>query len=163
MKKEWSRKWVSSKQPRKQRKYVYNAPNHIRHKLLSAHLSKELRKQFGRRSLPIKKGDEVEIMTGSLRKTKGLVERVDMKKLKVYVEGVKVKKVDGSQVSRSLQPSNLKITKLNLSDKMRIKVLERKGKKFEVEPAPKPAAQKPLPSEATNKHETENKQEIKKI
>jgi len=132
--KKWSRKWVSSKQPRKQRKYVYNAPNHIRHKLLSAHLSKELRKQFKRRSLPLRKGDEVEVMNGSFRKTRGLVERVNMKKLKVYVEGVKVKKVDGSQVSRPLRPSNLKIVKLNLTDKLRIKVLERKGDKFSVEP-----------------------------
>ena len=153
MKKEWSRKWVSSKQPRKQRKYVYNAPNHIRHKLLSAHLSKELRKQFGRRSLPLRKGDEVEVMNGTLRKTRGLVERINMKKLKVYVEGIKVKKVDGSQVSRPIQPSNLKITKLNPTDKMRVKVLERKGKKVAVEPI----IAKPIPAIKTT--ETASKQQ----
>ena len=136
MKKQWSKKWVSSTQPRKQRKYRYNAPNHIRHKFLSAHLSKELRKQFKKRSIPLRKGDEVEVMVGTFRKTRGLVERVDMKRLKVYVEGVKVKKVDGSQVSKSINPSNLKIVKLNLSDKMRVRIFERKGIKAQVEPAP---------------------------
>lgn len=145
MKNEWSRKWVSSRQPRKQRKYVYNAPNHIRHKLLSAHLSKDLRKQFGRRSLPLRKGDEVEVMVGSLRKTKGLVERVDLKRLKVYVEGVKVKKVDGSQIAKPLHPSNLKIVKLNLGDKMRVAILQRKGRVAEVAP---PAPQKTLEGSA---------------
>ena len=135
---------MSSKQPRKQRKYVYNAPNHVRHRFLSAHLSKELRKQFGRRSLPLRKGDEVEVMTGSLRRTKGLVESVDLKRLKVYVEGVKVKKVDGSQVARPLHASNLKITKLNLGDKRRVEILQRKGGKVSVEPASAATKQKPV-------------------
>ena len=31
-----------SKQPRKQRKFLYNAPLHVRRKIMSAHLSKEL-------------------------------------------------------------------------------------------------------------------------
>ncbi len=140
MKKQWSRKWVASKQPRKQRKYRYNAPNHVRHKLLSAHLSKELKKQYGKRSIPVRKGDEVEIMKGSSRKTRGLVERVDMKKLKIYIEGVKAKKVDGSQISKPIDPSNLKIIKLNMSDKMRIRVFERKGNKIPLDmPIAKPA------------------------
>ncbi len=153
MRKEWSRKWNKSKQPRKQRKYRYNAPNHVRHKLLSAHLSKELRKQFKKRSIPIRKGDEVEVMVGSFKKTRGIVERVDMKKLKVYVEGVKVKKVDGSQVSKSINPSNLKILKLNLSDKMRVRIFERKGVKAQVEPI---VAKKENIHE-TNPTSTENK------
>jgi len=136
MKKEWSREWKRSKQPRKQRKYRYNAPNHVKHKLLSAHLSKELRKQIKKRSIPLRKGDEVEIMVGTFKKTKGIVERVDLKKLMVYIEGVKVKKVDGSQVSKPVDPSNLKILKLNLSDKMRVRVFERKGIKAQIEPAP---------------------------
>jgi len=141
MKNNWSRKWIRSKQPRKQRKYRYNAPNHVRHKLLSAHLSKELKKQYGKRSIPVRKGDEVEIMNGSSRKTRGLVERVDMKKLKIYIEGVKAKKVDGSQISKPIDPSNLKIIKLNMSDKMRIRVFERKGNKIPLDiPVAKPAA-----------------------
>ena len=54
MKSTWSRSWVRSVQPRKQRKYVYNAPSHILKKLMSAPLTKELRKQFGKRNLTVR-------------------------------------------------------------------------------------------------------------
>ena len=130
MKTKWSRNWISSKQPRKQRKYRYNAPANVRHKLVSAHLSKELRQKLGVRSIPLRKGDEVQVMKGKFKSHKGLVEEVNLKKLKVYVAGVKVKKVDGSEVSKSLEPSNLKILNLKLEDKRRQEVIERakKGK-----------------------------------
>jgi large subunit ribosomal protein L24 len=127
MKNEWSAKWLSSKQPRKQRKYRYNAPLHIRHKLVSATLSKELRKEVGRRSVPIRKGDEVQVMRGSFDGFKGVVERVDLKKLKIYVEGANAKKVDGTEVAKPIDPSNVRITKLTLDDKMRIASIEKTG------------------------------------
>ncbi len=129
MKKSWSSKWVSSIQPRKQRKYRCNAPLHTRRKFLSVHLSPELRKRFGTRSLPVRKGDEVKVLVGSFRGFKGLVDRTDIKKSKVFVDGVKVKKPDGSEVLRAVQPSNLMLTNVNLDDKMRQKVLDRKGKR----------------------------------
>ena len=44
-----------SKQPRKQRKALYNAPAHARGKHMSATLSKDLRADIGKRSLPIRK------------------------------------------------------------------------------------------------------------
>ena len=67
----WSRQWKSSSNPGKQRKYVYNAPMHIRRKLLTANLSEELRKKHNKRSIPLRKGDEVEIMRGEFKKKKG--------------------------------------------------------------------------------------------
>ena len=45
-----------SKQPRKQRKALYNAPAHARGKHLSASLSKDLREKVGKRSLPLRTG-----------------------------------------------------------------------------------------------------------
>ncbi len=137
MKKEWSRKWISSKQPRKQRKYRYNAPAHVRHKFVSSNLSKELRLKFGLRSIPLRKGDEVQIMRGEFRGQKGLVEEVSLKKSKVFIGGIKVKKVDGSEVAKALDPSNFKIINLKLDDKRRQQVVERakKGKKVPVQPA----------------------------
>jgi len=56
MKKKFSNSWKASKQVRKQRKFRYNAPLHIKHKFLSAHLSKELMKKYGTRNIPVKKG-----------------------------------------------------------------------------------------------------------
>ena len=84
MKQEWSSKWVSSSQPRKQRKFRFKAPLHVRHKFLSAHLSKDLRRETGRRSLPVRKGDEVLVMRGGPRGLRGVVERIDLKKLRVF-------------------------------------------------------------------------------
>ena len=48
MKQKFSTKWNSSRQPRKQRKYLANAPLHLKRVLLSANLSKDLRKRYGR-------------------------------------------------------------------------------------------------------------------
>ena len=127
----WSKKWKSSKQPRKQRKYVYHAPLHIRHKFLSTHLSKELRKKYNRRSFPVRNGDEVEIMKGKFKKKAGKISRVDSNKIKVYIEGITRKKVDGSEVQVPIHPSNLKIINLNLDDKKRLKALTRTVKKEE--------------------------------
>ena len=45
MKKEFTTTWKESNQPRKQRKYLYNLPLHLRQKQMSATLDKELRKK----------------------------------------------------------------------------------------------------------------------
>jgi len=127
----WSKKWKSSKQPRKQRKYVYHAPLHVRHKFLSAHLSKELREKYKRRSFPARKGDEVEIMKGKFKKKTGKISRVDLNKIKVYIDGITRKKVDGSEVQVPIHPNNLKIINLNLEDAKRLKALNRSIKKKE--------------------------------
>jgi large subunit ribosomal protein L24 len=137
MKQKWSAKWKSSIQPRKQRKFRINAPMHVRHRFMAAHLSPDLRRQFGKRSIPVRKGDDIRVMKGGSKGTTGTVERVDLKKLKVYVGGINIKKVDGSEVLIALEPSNLMITKLNLDDKMRQRVFDRVVKKPEKKPEPK--------------------------
>lgn len=119
MKKEFSRKWKASKQPRKQRKYLANAPLNIKKKMVSANLSKELRKKYGKRNIPLKKDDTVEVMRGKFKKHKGKIIKIDLKLSKITIEGVQVKKQDGSKVNVKLQPSNLRIVELNLNDKKR--------------------------------------------
>jgi len=129
MKKKFSKHWVSSKSPRKQRKYRKNAPLHIRRKMVAAILDKTLRKTYGKRSLPVKKGDEVLIMRGQFKGKTGTVSKVDLKKLKIYIEGIKMKKATGQEVEVPIDPSNVKIVKLNLDDRMRLKFIERKKNK----------------------------------
>lgn len=140
MKKEWSRKWASSKQPRKQRKFRINAPAHTRRKFISAHLAPVLRKRYSRRSMGVRKGDEVVVMTGSLKGKKGLVERVNLNNSKVYIDTIKVKKSDGSEVMRAMEPSNLMITVLKADDKKRGKVLDRSARKDAGRPAKEKSA-----------------------
>jgi len=47
---------------RKNRKRHFNAPSHIRRKIMSAPLSKELRQKHSVRSIPIRKDDEVQVI-----------------------------------------------------------------------------------------------------
>ena len=129
MKTKFAISWKRSVQPRKQRKYRHNAPLHIRQKLVSAHLSKELRKKYSRRSINIRKGDNVKVMRGQFRNKQGKVEEVDLKKILVYISGIEVSKKDGTKARKPVHPSNLLVTELNIDDKMRSKVLERKNVK----------------------------------
>lgn len=122
-------KQPESKQARKQRKFLYNAPLHLRRKMLSSHLSKELREKYKRRSLPLRKGDEVSVMSGKLKGKTGKIARVNLNKYRVYIEGISRKRTVGTEIQVSIHASNLKIINLNLSDKRRIKMLERKGVK----------------------------------
>jgi large subunit ribosomal protein L24 len=131
MKKTYSNSWISSKQPRKQRKYRCKAPLHVKQKFLGAHLSKELRQKHGMRSLAVVTGDKVQVMRGQFRKKEGKVERIDLKEIKVYVTGIDSIKKDGSKALYPLNPSNVMILDLNLDDKKRLKQFS-SGKKEEV-------------------------------
>ena len=108
-----------SKKPRKQRKFLINAFLHLRRKLISAHLSKELREKLKRRSVPLRVGDEVEVMRGSFKGTKGKIIKIDTKKYKVYIDTVKRKRTVGTEYHVPIHPSNLKVINLDLSDKYR--------------------------------------------
>lgn len=120
MKKEFSTSWLSSTKARKQHKYTANAPLHLKHKFLSSHLSKDLRKKYGKRALPLRKGDEVLVMRGAFSDKKAKVTSVNLPKSLVYLENLQRTKRDGSKVNISFQPSNLQIITLNLDDKRRL-------------------------------------------
>ena len=130
MKKEFSVKWKSSSQPRKQRKFLAKAPLHIKRKQLSANLAKPLRKEYGR-SLEVKKDDKVKIMRGKFKGKTGKITKVITKRLKVYVEGIQTTKQDGSKADVPIRPSNLQIIELNLEDKRRIKNKNQTPKKVD--------------------------------
>jgi len=119
MKKEFSTSWKASKQPRKQRKYLAKAPLHLKKKFVSVNLSKELRKKYKKRNIPVRKNDVVKVMRGKFKKKQGKVIEVGLKKSKVIIEGIQIKKQDGSKVNVSFRPSNLQIIELNLEDKKR--------------------------------------------
>ncbi|MCK4647707.1 50S ribosomal protein L24 [Candidatus Pacearchaeota archaeon] len=119
MKRKFSKSWKSSKQPRKQRKYAANAPLHLKRKLLSVNLSKELRKKYSKRNIPLRKGDIVKIMRGKFKGKQGKVTEVRTKMEKIFIEKVQIKKRDGSSVNVPLKASNLQITELNTEDRKR--------------------------------------------
>jgi len=127
MRKEFSKAWKGSKQPRKQRKYLAKAPLHIKRKLLSVNLSKDLRKKYGKRNIVVRKGDNVKVMTGKFKGKTGKITQVFTKISKVIMEGIQVKKQDGSKANIKLRPSNLQIIELNLEDKKRIGIRTSSG------------------------------------
>ncbi|MBQ3473587.1 MAG: 50S ribosomal protein L24 [Methanobrevibacter sp.] len=111
-------------QPRKQRKALYTAPLHIRRKIMSANLSKDLRADIGKRSLPIRVGDKVQVVRGDFKGHEGKVESVDAKRYKVTVEGVTLSKPDGNAVFLPIHPSNLMIIEADLKDERRLNMEE---------------------------------------
>ena len=123
MKQKFSSAWISSRQPRKQRKFRVNAPLHLRHKFLSATLSKELRKKYGKRSVPVRKGDEVLVMRGKFAKKTAKVDSVNLTKSRLNLEGLQATKRDGTKVAFPINASNVMIKTLNLEDKKRIKAI----------------------------------------
>jgi large subunit ribosomal protein L24 len=131
--------------PAKQRKLVYNAPAHIRHKLFTSPLTAELKSSQGTRNLPVRSGDTVRIMRGDHKGFEGKVSRIDTAKYRIFVEGLTREKVDGTTIFVPIHPSKVTITKLNLDDKWRKKILERRkgAKKAEIQEKP----EKKLPAE----------------
>ncbi len=87
--------------------------------MMSAHLAKDLRQQYKRRSLPLRKGDEVKVLRGEFKGLYGKVEKIDLQNLKVKIENVKRRKASGEEVAVSIDPSNLLVMKLDMNDKKR--------------------------------------------
>merc|ERR1712086_1158726 len=113
-----------SSSPRKSR---FAAPSSVRRKLMSASLSKELRRQYGVRSLPIRKNDEVRLVRGKNTdsETTGQVTCVYRKRWYVNVDFLERSKCNKSAVPLNIHPSNLVITKI-MMDKDREALLARK-------------------------------------
>lgn len=125
------------KNPGKQRKRLYNAPAHIRHKLMAAPLTKELAEKQGAKTLPVRKGDTVHIQRGDNKGFEGKISRVDRKSYRIYIEGLTREKVDGTNIFLPVHPSKVMIKNLSLDDKKRKAVIGRK-KPLEKAVAPKP-------------------------
>lgn len=127
MKQEFSTSWQSSVQRRKQHKYIANSPFHIKHRFLSANLSKSLRAKYGKRNLPLRKGDEVLVMRGSFKKKKAKITSIDVKHTKIFLENIQRTKKDGTKVNFPFHASVLQIQSLNLDDRKRSELLNKKS------------------------------------
>ena len=110
---------IVSTKPSKQRAALYNAPAHMRRRMLSASLSTELKTSQGRNSYPIRKGDTVKILRGDFAGIEGKITNIDTKRHRIFVEGVSREKVAGTSTTVSVHSSKVMITKLNLDDKWR--------------------------------------------
>ena len=115
---------MKSSKARKQRKTFFNAPLHQKRKQIASHLEENLLLKYDKRRIPVVREDTVKVMRGAFKGHEDKVLKVDLKKHLVEVEGVTITKADGKQVAKPVHPSNLLITKLNLTDKWRRQRLE---------------------------------------
>ena len=120
---------------RKARKAHFSAPSHIRHRIMSASLSKDLRKKHGVRSLPVRKDDEVLVVRGTNRGQKGKVIQVQRKKFAIHIDKLTKNKANGAPYQIPIHPSNVAIVKLKEGkdrmarlEKVAAGVAARKGK-----------------------------------
>jgi large subunit ribosomal protein L24 len=147
---------MKTTKPSKQRKRLYQAPLNERYRTFSASLSSKLKESHGTNSVPVRKGDTVMIMRGDRKGSEGKVTQINRKKYRIFVEGATREKVDGTSILVPIHPSKVMITRLNLDDKWRKKILERKGVTEEAEvakeePPKKKAKKKRKASKVTKK------------
>ena len=113
-----------SRQPDVQRRALYQAPHHVRRRRMTLPLSRELRTRYGRRRLPVRKGDTVRVMAGSFLGREERVARVDLRHYAVVLDNVTLQKADKKLKQLPISTGHLMITKLNLADPWRRRVLK---------------------------------------
>ncbi|MBI4894537.1 MAG: 50S ribosomal protein L24 [Candidatus Aenigmarchaeota archaeon] len=123
---------MMSTKPNVQRRDDHQADLSQRRDVLAAHLSKELRKQYKRRSMSLRKGDEVKIIRGEHFGKVGEIVDIDLKKYMIFVNGVTIKRTVGTEKQVAIEPSNVVITSMKLDDNMRQRILLRKVKEVVV-------------------------------
>lgn len=133
---------VSSKKPRKQRRWRFTASLHERQRLVHAHLSKEARAKLktNMRSIAVREGDKVKIMRGKFKGHSGKVSAVDLTSLKVFIEGAVARKARGQEKLVPIEPSNIMIIEPDMSDELRMKLIARNPAKEAKEAKAAPAA-----------------------
>ncbi|MCI4367111.1 MAG: 50S ribosomal protein L24 [Thermoplasmata archaeon] len=111
-------------QPRRQRKAMYEAHSAERHKRMSVALSRELRTRFGRRQVPVRKGDTVRILSGSFKGREERVAKIIRRDYTLTLDNVTGKTGDQKLKPLPIRLSHLVIVRLNLSDPWRRRILK---------------------------------------
>lgn len=115
---------AGSSLPRKQRKAMYTADQHERRSRMGVTLSRELRSRYGRRRIAIHKGDTVRVTSGSYVGREERVTHVDYRSYRVILDNITVKKADGKMKQLPLSTVHLMLTKLDLTDPWRRRILK---------------------------------------
>jgi large subunit ribosomal protein L24 len=153
---------MKTRSPGKQRKRLYEAPYHSRSHTLSGHLSSELRNSHNTRALSVKKGDTVRVLRGDYKGYEGKILRVSRRSYRIFVDGINREKADGTSIPVGIHPSKVEVIKLDLGDKWRTKILDRKGTEEEEKPAEKPEEKptKKVTKRSTKKRETKKTEKV---
>jgi large subunit ribosomal protein L24 len=112
---------IRSGKPRKQRRFRFTAPMHVRQKFVHVRVAKELAAKLAikRRSVAVRRGDTVRVMSGSSRGKTGKVLSVDLRKGAVFIDGISRKNAKGKELQIPIKASNVYAIDLDLGDKLR--------------------------------------------
>jgi len=130
--------------PRRQRRALYNAPTSERRRRMTVPLSRELRRRFRRRNVPVRKGDTVRVLSGSFAGREERVARISRRDYSVTLDNVTLKTAEEKLKPLALRTSHLVITHLNLADPWRRRSLRLR----EEEVTPEERGETPEPEEA---------------
>jgi large subunit ribosomal protein L24 len=145
---------ASPHSPRRQRKALYTARSFERRRRMTVPLSRELKRRFRARAVPVRKGDTVRVLSGSYVGREERVARVDRRSYAVVLDNITVKTGEEKLRPLPIRTSHLVITRLNLSDAWRRRALqvadedvtpEERGEPVEPEEAPAPATSPAAP------------------
>ena len=129
---------AKSSKPGKQRKAQANAPLHVKRKRIRARLQldKPDERLAGLRSVTVRVGDTVRVVRGDFAHggkrvggkrnadpLTGKVLNVDSNKGRIFVEGATATKSDNREEAISVHASNVVVTKLDETDKLRMQHL----------------------------------------
>lgn len=109
-------------------KQIYEAPTHKRSRKVGASLSPELKTRYSTRSIRVVKGDSIKVIEGEYKGIEGKIIKVHTENARLAIEGIQREKIRGGNVPVLIHASNVMIVGLNLDDKWRQAMLERKRK-----------------------------------
>ena len=100
-------------------------PKHMTERMLRSPLSRALREKYGRRNIRVIAGDTIKVMRGEYSGIEGKVEKVNMKRGSLAIEGIQREKVRGGNVKVEINSTNVVVTDLDLDDKLRQALIQR--------------------------------------
>jgi large subunit ribosomal protein L24 len=100
-------------------------PKHLTERKLRSPLSRALREKYGKRNLRVIAGDTIKVVRGEYSGIEGKVEKVNMKRESLAIEGIQREKVRGGNVKVNINSTNVVITDLDLDDKYRQALIQR--------------------------------------
>jgi large subunit ribosomal protein L24 len=100
-------------------------PKHMTERMLRSPLSRALREKYGRRNVRVIAGDTIKVMRGEYSGIEGKVEKVNMKRGSLAIEGIQREKVRGGNVKVEINSTNVVVTDLDLDDKLRQALIQK--------------------------------------
>lgn len=127
-------------------------PKHLTERRLRSPLSRALREKYGRRNVRVIAGDTIKVIRGEYSGIEGKVEKVNMKRGSLAIEGIQREKVRGGNVKVEINSTNVIVTDLDLDDKYRQALIQRIN-----EPEKKNSTEKKSKTKKQSKRRSPNK------